>query len=375
MNAERFVTPEMKTFEEKMNRAGEEISRREGELYDRLRRRRRSRRPSGPGRILASLDVLRLPGGGRPGAGYVRPELDDSGDFFVTGGRHPVVEQILTDSPFVPNSYSLEEDGKRIVLLTGPNMAGKSTYLRTAALLILLAQMGSFIPAESARMGLFDRIFTRIGARDDLARGSSTFMVEMVETASILSNLTDRSLVILDEVGRGTSTYDGMSIAWAVLEHLAEGCGCLPKVLFATHFHELTCLEERFPSIVNLSMAVKEEGGEIFFLHQVVRGSADRSYGIEVARLAGLPRPVLKRAFDLLKRFEKEERTGSMARKKRPADEGRQMKLFDSARQGILEELAETDPDGLTPFRALELLYSLREKSREVLRNENIPSS
>ena len=377
VNAERFVTPEMKTFEEKMNRAGEEISRREGELYDRLREEAASflEGLQALGESLASLDVLASLAEVARERGYVRPELDDSGDFFVTGGRHPVVEQILTDSPFVPNSYSLEGDGKRIVLLTGPNMAGKSTYLRTAALLILLAQMGSFIPAESARMGLFDRIFTRIGARDDLARGSSTFMVEMVETASILSNLTDRSLVILDEVGRGTSTYDGMSIAWAVLEHLAEGCGCLPKVLFATHFHELTCLEERFPSIVNLSMAVKEEGGEIFFLHQVVRGSADRSYGIEVARLAGLPRPVLKRAFDLLKRFEKEERTGSMARKKRPADEGRQMKLFDSARQGILEELAETDPDGLTPFRALELLYSLREKSREVLRNENLPSS
>ena len=200
-------------------------------------------------------------------------------------------------------------------------------------------------------------------------------MVEMLETASILSNLTDRSLVILDEVGRGTSTYDGMSIAWAVLEHLAEGCGLLPKVLFATHFHELTCLEERFPSMINLSMAVKEEGGEIFFLHQVVRGSADRSYGIEVARLAGLPRPVLKRAFDLLKRFEKEERTVLLAKKKKGGEEGRQMKLFDSARQGILEELAGTEPDGLTPFRALELLYSLREKSREVLRNENIPSS
>ncbi len=377
VNAERFVTQEMKTFEEKMARAGEEIARREGELYSRLTAEAafslEGLQALGEG--LASLDVLASFAEVARERGYVRPVLDDSGDFFVTGGRHPVVEQILTDSPFVPNSYALEGEGKRIVLLTGPNMAGKSTYLRTAALLILLAQTGSFIPAESARMGLFDRIFTRIGARDDLTRGSSTFMVEMVETASILSNLTDRSLVILDEVGRGTSTYDGMSIAWAVLEHLADGCGHLPKVLFATHFHELTCLEERFPSMINLSMAVKEEEGEIFFLHQVVLGSADRSYGIEVARLAGLPRPVLKRAFDLLKRFEKEERTGGLPKRKRREEEGRQMKLFDSARQGILEELAETDPDGLTPFRALELLYSLREKSREVLRNENIPSS
>jgi len=293
----------------------------------------------------------------------------------VKNGRHPVVEDVLTDSPFVPNSVELEGDGKRIALITGPNMAGKSTYLRSAALLVIMAQMGSFVPAEAAEIGLCDRIFTRIGARDDLARGSSTFMVEMVETANILHNVTDRSLVILDEVGRGTSTYDGMSIAWAVLEYLADGCGASPKVLFATHYHELTCLEERYPCMENLSMAVKESEGGVFFLHQVVKGSADRSYGIEVARLAGLPRPVLRRAFDLLQRFEKEERTGNFPKKRREVSGARQMDLFEAERHGIVEELAAIEPDGLTPFRALELLYKLSEKSREVLRPENHSSS
>lgn len=200
-------------------------------------------------------------------------------------------------------------------------------------------------------------------------------MVEMVETANILHNMTDRSLVILDEVGRGTSTYDGMSIAWAVLEYLAEGQPMEPKVLFATHYHELCCLEERFPQIENLSMAVREENGSVSFLHQVVRGSADRSYGIEVARLAGVPQPVLNRAFDLLQRFEREERVESSPAKARGQGESLQLPLFHSEHHGIVEELASLSPDKTTPFRALELLYKLHEKSREVLRSENTPSS
>ncbi len=377
VNAERFITEEMKVFEEKMESASAEISRREGELYDRLvgETMERVEELQALGEALASLDVLASLAETARERGYVRPVVNSGFDLEVKNGRHPVVEEVLTDSPFVPNSVKLERNGKRIALITGPNMAGKSTYLRSAALLVILAQLGSFVPAEEAEIGLCDRIFTRIGARDDLAGGSSTFMVEMVETANILHNVTDRSLVILDEVGRGTSTYDGMSIAWAVLEFLAEGCGVSPKVLFATHYHELTCLEERFPSMENLSMAVKENDGGIFFLHQVVKGSADRSYGIEVARLAGLPRPVLRRAFELLQRFEKEERTGNFPKKKREHPGARQMDLFEAERHGIVEELAAIEPDGLTPFRALELLYKLSEKSREVLRPENHPSS
>lgn len=377
VNAERFITEEMKIFEEKMESASSEIARREGELYDSLVARvlAQVEEIQALGEALSGVDVLASFAETAKERRYVRPGINDGFDLVVKNGRHPVVEEVLTDSPFVPNSLRLERMNRHIALITGPNMAGKSTYLRTAALLVILAQMGSFLPAESAEIGICDRIFTRIGARDDLTRGSSTFMVEMVETANILHNLTKRSLVILDEVGRGTSTYDGMSIAWAVLEHLAEGCSVAPKVLFATHYHELTCMEERFSCIENLSMAVKEEEGNVFFLHQVVKGSADRSYGIEVARLAGLPRSVLKRAFELLQRFEKEERTENFPKRKKVLLGARQMGLFESERHGIVEELAAIDPDGLTPFRALELLYTLNEKSREVLRSENFSSS
>ena len=369
VNAERFITEEMKAFEEKMEAASGEISRREGELYDRLKEKTAEAVEGlqGLGRALGVLDVLASFAEVAREKGYVRPEVNSGFDMEVKNGRHPVVEDMLTDSPFVPNSIELHRDGKRAALITGPNMAGKSTYLRTAPLLIIMAQMGSFIPAERGKMGLCDRIFTRIGARDDLARGASTFMVEMVETANILHNVTERSLVILDEVGRGTSTYDGMSIAWAVLEYLAEGCGTSPKVLFATHYHELTCLEDRFPCLENLSMAVKEKDGEVFFLHQVVKGSADRSYGIEVARLAGLPGAVLRRAFELLQGFEREECAAPPKNLRQEEREGRQMTLFDTEHHGIVEELAAVDPDGLTPFRALELLYKLSEKSREAL--------
>ena len=380
VNAERFITQEMKELEERIASAASEISRREGALFDGLTERTLARveELQHLGSVLSALDVLTSFGEVARERGYIRPELNDGYDIVVQNARHPVVEECLTDSPFVPNSIALRRSERRIALITGPNMAGKSTYLRTAALLVVMAQIGSFVPAESASMGVCDRIFTRIGARDDLARGSSTFMVEMVETANILNNLTERSLVILDEVGRGTSTYDGMSIAWAVLEHLAEGCGCSPKVLFATHYHELTCLDERYPGIENLSMAVKEDSDGIFFLHQVVKGSADRSYGIEVARLAGLPRPVLKRAFELLQRFEKDEKCAAPpqhAAKRKEIPGIRQMTLFESARSGIVEEIAALTPDTLTPFRALELLYSLVEKSREAIRSENLSSS
>ena len=380
VNAERFITPEMKAFEDRMNSATAEIERREEELYVRLVELvlERAEDLQALGRALATLDVLASLAETAREMGYTRPSVNDGFDLHIKNGRHPVVEKVLADSPFVPNSFSLERAARRIALITGPNMAGKSTYLRSAALLVIMAQMGSFIPAESAEIGLCDRVFTRIGARDDLARGSSTFMVEMLETANILHNVTDRSLVILDEVGRGTSTYDGMSIAWAVLEYLADGCGAEPRTLFATHYHELTCLEDRFPSVENLTMSVKEEDGRVFFLHRVAKGSADRSYGIEVARLAGLPAPVLRRAFELLQDFEKEDR-GACFRKLNNAGKSppgvRQLTLFKTDERAVVEELASLNPDSLTPFRALELLYKLREKSREVVYPEDNPSS
>ena len=371
VNAERFITEEMKDLEERIESASLEISEREGDLYDTLVERVLSRVEDIQflGVSLSALDVLASFAVVATERGYVRPELNDDCDLVIKNARHPVVEECLGDLPFVPNSISLRSVGKRVALITGPNMAGKSTYLRTAALLAVMAQTGSFVPAEHASMGLCDRIFTRIGARDDLARGASTFMVELVETANILNNVTDRSLVILDEVGRGTSTYDGMSIAWAVLEHLCDGCGRTPRVMFATHYHELTCLEERYPQLENLNMAVKEDEEGIFFLHKVEKGSADRSYGIEVARLAGLPREVLKRAFELLQLFEKDERcvVAPPVEKKSDPEGPRQLTLFAPESTGIIEEIASLSPDELTPFRALELLYSLVEKCKEAL--------
>jgi DNA mismatch repair protein MutS len=280
----------------------------------------------------------------------------------IRGGRHPVLETTLTDTSFVPNDVLLGGENARVIILTGPNMAGKSTWLRMTALLSIMAQAGMWVPAEEASFGLVDRVFTRIGARDDLVRGSSTFMVEMLETANILNNVTDRSLVILDEVGRGTATWDGMSIAWAVLEHLHGSSQA--RVLFATHCHELTCLEERLEGVKNYSMAVDEGPDGIVFLHQIVPGPTDRSYGIEVARLAGLPAPVLRRAFELLEVFEKEGFERSSIPEPLPQEAlKRQILLFSPETDAIVEELAEMDVDNMTPIRALQMLAKMKEKS------------
>jgi len=285
----------------------------------------------------------------------------------ISGGRHPVVETTLGNDPYTPNSVDLDRFGKRMAILTGPNMAGKSTYLRMAALLVIMAQMGSFVPADSAEFGLVDRIFTRIGAHDELALGRSTFLVEMLETAQILNNLTPRSFVVLDEVGRGTSTYDGMSIAWAVLEYLHARSDCRPLVLFATHFHELTALAGRFPEIVNLSMAVEETVSGIRFLHRVRPGPADRSYGIEVARLAGIPDSVVLRAQTILESFEKKPELDLPEREpERDRKAKGQLSLFPSPQDALLDEIAALDPDRLSPLEALGLLYRLRDRCREV---------
>ncbi len=313
--------------------------------------------------------------GGAPSGRWVRPVLAEQGPIVLEGARHPVVERRLERGEFVPNDVALGE-GADVVIVTGPNMGGKSTYLRQAALCVLLAQAGSFVPAAAARIGLVDRIFARVGAQDDIAAGQSTFMVEMVETAAILHQATERSLVILDEVGRGTSTWDGLAIARAVVEHLHHRPAGTPRTLFATHYHELTALAQTLPRVANRSVAVAEQGGEVVFLHRIVEGGADRSYGVHVAALAGLPRAVVDRARELLHQLEAE----------RPAQRGDaagQLSLLGALRveplnasttlppvagpDPLLGELAALEPDALSPLEALQRLYELRREARDRL--------
>lgn len=372
VGAERYVTEELKKFEEHILSAAEEIQKREEALYKDLLERTLAHSASlqAMGSSLAKLDVCASLAEVAIERNYVAPTVDLGTTFEIRGGRHPVMEVALRDAPFTPNDVFLGNEGQpsRIAILTGPNMAGKSTYLRMAALLAIMAQMGSFIPAESSRIGILTRIFTRIGARDELSKGRSTFMVEMLETANILRNAGQRSLVVLDEVGRGTSTYDGLSIAWAILEYLHGKGETRPKVLFATHYHELTQLAEKLPGVVNLSMAVEETANGIVFLHQVVEMPASRSYGIDVARLAGIPEAVVSRSEELLRRFERGQSLGEVP----PLEEFRktrvnQLSLFPIGGESILEELAALDCNGMTPLAALETLYRLQERAQKVL--------
>ena len=365
VNAKRYVTPELKNFESRMKNAEAEISRIESELYRSVIGHvlEHSKELQLTARLLGILDCTASSAEIARTGNYCCPVVDDSDVIEIHSGRHPVIERELKDAGFVPNDVTIDRES-RVIILTGPNMAGKSTWLRMTALIVIMSQAGLWIPAENARVGLVDRVFTRIGARDDLVRGSSTFMVEMLETANILNNVTDRSLIILDEVGRGTATYDGMSIAWAVLEYL-QGAS-KSRVLFATHYHELTCLEERLPGVKNYSMTVSEGKDGIMFLHQVVPGAAGRSYGIEVARIAGLPDVVLRRAFELLEIFEND----GLKVKEIPAPLPqialrRQIMLLSPESDAIVEELAEIDTDNITPIEALKTLHRLKEKSRE----------
>lgn len=364
VNADRYTTAELRDFQDRMERAGAEAERVEAELYRDLVERTVAQGEAiqSLGRLLGILDCAASGAAVARERGYVRPLVDTALRTEIRAGRHPVLET-TSPSGFVPNDVLVGGENARVVILTGPNMAGKSTWLRMTALLCVMAQAGLWVPAESARLGLVDRVFTRIGARDDLTRGSSTFMVEMLETAAILNNVTDRSLVILDEVGRGTATWDGMSIAWAVLERLA-GTGA--RVLFATHYHELTCLEGRLEGVANLSMAVAEGEDGIRFLHQVMEGPADRSYGIEVARLAGLPGPVLRRAFELLEAFEREGRTNAPEPPPQQALR-RQLTLFSPAADAVVEELARMDLEEMSPARALSTLKRLRQRALRAL--------
>jgi DNA mismatch repair protein MutS len=297
--------------------------------------------------------------------GYVRPRLTLDGVIEIKDGRHPVVERMVPPGTFVPNDTQLSINGDQLVVLTGPNMSGKSTYIRQVALMVLMAQIGSFVAAGDATIGLVDRVFTRVGLQDDLATGQSTFMVEMVETAGILNQATKRSLVILDEIGRGTSTYDGLAIAQAVVEYLHNHprLGC--KVLFATHYHELTEMEKVLPRVRNYSVAVAEKEGDVVFLHRIVPGGADRSYGIHVAHLAGLPRAVTSRAMEVLAQLE---RPGDGAQpvprgRRRRREQVTQAPLF-ALPSPLLEEMAALDVSAMTPIEAINKLFELQEKAR-----------
>jgi len=358
VSAERYITPEMKEAEAQVLTAEERIRTLEAELFHELCRRvgNESKRLLGTARGLARLDVIAGLAEVAVRKGYVRPQVVDEDVLEIREGRHPVVEDHLRGARFVPNDAVFEE-GERVRVITGPNMSGKSTYLRQVALIVLMAQMGSYVPARSATVGLTDRLFTRIGAQDEIHAGQSTFMVEMVETANILHNATRRSLLILDEIGRGTSTYDGLSIAWAVAEYIHNHPRLRARTLFATHFHELTRLAELLPGVRNYNVAVSEEGGQVVFLHKIVPGGADRSYGIHVAQLAGLPRPVINRAQEILTDLESDS-TKARAQDHEPS---RQLRFFPETNP-MLDSLRALDIASLTPLEALNKLYEWQKR-------------
>lgn len=360
VGGERFITPELKEMEEKILNADDNIAVLEAEIFGKLLHKVASAvgRIKKAGRALSELDVLCSLAGIAAEKGWVRPELSQEPVLAITEGRHPVLEDMLPRGECVPNDITLNREN-RILLVTGPNMAGKSTYLRQAALLVILAQCGSFVPAESMTFSPVDRIYTRIGSGDRLSRGQSTFLVEMAEAASLLNGSTERSLAILDEVGRGTSTYDGLSIAWAMLEYLHDNGEHRPMVLFATHYHELTSLASRLPLCANANVVVRETGNRIAFLYKVEEGAADRSYGIHVAAMAGVPSTVLRRARKVLQDLE----SGKHLLPSSSRNETGQMTLpLANPEHPVLEEIRKMEPDSLTPRKALELIYLLREK-------------
>lgn len=350
VGAERFVTTELKEYEERVLSAEEKIKGLERELFSELRERTLGflRQLQLIAQGLAAIDVLQSLAEAASRNHYVRPEVHEGDEIVILEGRHPVVERSIPE-PFVANDTRLDLRDNQVLIITGPNMAGKSTYIRQVALIVLMAHMGSFVPAKEAKVALTDRVFSRIGASDDLARGQSTFMVEMKETATILKEATWRSLVILDEIGRGTSTYDGISIAWAVVEHLHNVNRS--KTLFATHYHELVELETLLPRVKNYHIAVKEYRGEVVFLRELKPGGMSKSYGIQVAKLAGLPETVLQRAREVLKELERR------AQEKVVGKKDLQLSLFHQPRSKVLEELKSIDPNYLTPLEALKLLF------------------
>jgi DNA mismatch repair protein MutS len=367
VNGERFFTPELKEYESVILNAKDRITELETDIYRRI-----CQQAAGYGEsllaladTLAEIDVFSALAEVASRNNYIKPELNEENAIFIKQGRHPVVEISLRQGEFIPNDITLSNDDSQLIILTGPNMAGKSTYLKQVAIIVLMAQIGSYVPAEKAVIGLVDRIFTRIGAREDLASGQSTFMVEMVETANILNNATPKSLLILDEIGRGTSTYDGMAIARSVVEYIHNYKGLGAKTLFATHYHELVQLADYLPRVRNFNVAVAEEAGNVIFLHRIVPGGVDKSYGIHVAKLAGLPKPVIHRADEVLEELEANGAPDSLTRtkKQRKMEPVPQLSFF-GQKPEFIEELEKLDINVLTPLEALNKLYELQKKAR-----------
>ena len=371
-NCERYMTPELKEIEQKIVGAQEQSVRLELQLFTEIREKIAGeiKRIQSTATALKTLDAILSLAKVAVNNHYVRPAINEEGVMDIVDGRHPVVEQTMQEGGFVPNDAHMNQDGQRMLIITGPNMAGKSTYMRQVALITLMAHIGSFVPAKEANIPIVDRIFTRVGASDDLASGQSTFMVEMSETAYILRNATAKSLIILDEIGRGTSTFDGLSIAWAVVEYLCDKSRVGAKTLFATHYHELSELEGHIEGVENYCISVKEHGEDVIFLRKIVRGGADRSFGIHVARLAGVPHPVLVRAHEIQARLEvsdiNQKGIGQNILEEAPKREDEQVNLFDFAKTEIINELQNIDVMALTPMDAINKLFLLREKARKL---------
>ena len=362
VGSERFFTIELKEMESKILNAHEEANSLQLKLYGNLIEnfKRHTSLLLKVSEIVSEIDVLQGLAKSAIENKFVRPDLNEDREISIKDGRHPIVEFKNRDDSFIPNDTVLDMDKNLIHIITGPNMAGKSTYMRQIALIVIMAQIGSFVPAKSCNIGIVDRIFTRIGASDNLSKGESTFMVEMKEVANILKNATDKSLIILDEVGRGTSTFDGMSIAWAIVEYISENIGA--KTVFATHYHELSKIEETYKNVSNLNIKVKKDGEEIIFLRKIVEGWTDNSYGIDVAKLAGIDEKVTNRAEEILKSLEKSKNLNVKVKK----DVVFEKSLFDVKRDNFIEDLKKLDPDSLTPREALDLVYEIKKKSGEL---------
>ena len=371
VNAERYITPELKEYEEKILNAEDKLFDIEQRIYNELVLTASEYVPQiqTNAKVLAQADCLSAFARVAVANNYVRPQVNDSFALDIKKGRHPVIEkQLPVGESYIPNDIFLDTEDQQIIIITGPNMAGKSALLRQTALIVLMAQIGSFVPAESAEIGIVDKIFTRVGASDNLSRGESTFMVEMTETASILNNLSERSLVLMDEIGRGTSTYDGISIAWSIVEHLHNNAKARAKTLFATHYHELNQLADDFPRIKNYNVSVKEANGKILFMRKLVEGGSAHSFGIQVAQMAGMPHSVVLRANDIMHHLESkrdknlDHDNAGEALKELPKTKY-QLNLFDAADpklQKLQEELSKIDVNILSPVQALLKLQELK---------------
>lgn len=372
VNSERYITPELKEYEDKILNAEENIVALESQLYNEIRSFAASEAEAiqENAKLIAMLDCLSSFAECAEAYNYCKPEIDESDEIDIVEGRHPVVERILPPGEkFTPNNYKASNKDGQIILLTGPNMAGKSVYLRQIGLIVLLAQVGSFVPAKKAKIGLVDKIYTRVGASDNISAGESTFLVEMQEAANILNNATSKSLILLDEIGRGTSTFDGISIAWAITEYLHENPNVAAKTLFATHYHELNEMATIFPRIKNYKVEVREYEDKVIFLHKVTSGGADHSYGIQVAQMAGLPTFVTSRAKEILQNLESKELTPYEIKKAKLAkfknEDELQISMFEFKDDEIRQEISDIAIDNLTPIEALNKLNELRKKVKE----------